>query len=171
LVSGLARASGDLIKNGSFGTPVCGAGVCEYGIGSTAIPHWRVGGNSVDLVSSAYFQPAVGNQSIDLSGSTPDSVTQQVATAAGTAYVLSWHLAGNPACGQSVKTMQVSWNGTVVDTLTFNTTGHSTASMGWKYRKITLTVSGSTSTVSFADATPDGSPCGATLDNVVLKAA
>jgi choice-of-anchor C domain-containing protein len=162
-------ASGNLIKNGGFEEPPCSS-VCEYSTGSTAISHWTVGGNSVDIVNASYFQPAQGSQSLDLAGSTSGSLTQKVATTSGTLYLLKWEMAGNPVCGQPVKVMHVSWDGTVVGSFKFDTSGHSTASMGWVERHLTVKADGAKSTIKFADATPDHSACGATLDEVSLKA-
>jgi choice-of-anchor C domain-containing protein len=159
----------NLIANGNFSQPACGgSGICEFFSGSTAIPHWTVGGSSVDITSANYFKPATGKASVDLSGSAPGSVTQQVATAAGGLYLLTWKMAGNLECGQAVKTMEVYWNGTLADTLEFNTSGHTTSSMGWVSRHITVAANSSVSSVEFADATPDKSRCGATLDEVSL---
>jgi hypothetical protein len=127
-----------------------------------------VGGNSVDVTSNSYWQPAKGSQSVDLSGSASGSVKQKVATTLGDTYVLKWYLAGNTACGQSIKKMHVYWNGKLVDSVQFNTTGHTPADMGWVSRHITVEAKGSTSSIEFADATPDHSPCGAVLDAVSL---
>jgi choice-of-anchor C domain-containing protein len=160
--------STNLVLNGSFEVPNCAPSFCEFGAGSTAIPHWKVGGSSIDLVYKGYFEPARGSQSVDLSGSAPGSVLQVVPTTAGSTYTLSWHLAGNPVCGQAVKTIHVFWNSKLVDSLKFNVTNHTPTSMGWVSRHITVKAQASTSSVEFADATPDKSQCGAALDEVSL---
>ena len=170
VASATAQAAGtNLVLNGGFERPANCPQICEYAAGSTAIPHWTVGGNSVDITAANYWQPAQGTQSLDLSGAASGSVTQQVATTAGTSYILKWSMAGNPVCGQKVKTMDVFWNGALADSLKFNTTNHTQASMGWVRRHITVTAKGSTSSVEFADATPDDSRCGAVLDKVSLS--
>jgi hypothetical protein len=43
-------ASTNLVLNGSFEVPSCAPSFCEFSVGSTAMPHWKVGGNSIDLV-------------------------------------------------------------------------------------------------------------------------
>jgi choice-of-anchor C domain-containing protein len=150
-------------------------GICEYDQGSTAIPYWTVGGNSVDITTDNSFQSATGNTSVDLSGSASGSLTQKVATTAGSAYILKWRMAGNTACGQKTKTMEVYWNGVRLGTFGFNTSNHTTKSMGWVTRQITVTAGAQESSVEFADATPGNavaaglnSACGATLDDVSL---
>jgi len=165
--------STNLIANGTFSEPVvCPKDMGKFVGGSTAITDWTVGEVSVNVVCHTYFQPETGDQSIDLSGTPgPGSLAQTVPTTSGNKYTLSWFMAGNPSCGQAVKTMDVDWNGTLVDAPTFDTTGHSVTSMGWQSEQITVSAVGATSTVLFADATPDMSLCGATLDNVSLVSA
>jgi choice-of-anchor C domain-containing protein len=162
-------ASGNVVVNGSFERPVvCPGQFNEYDRSSTAITGWVVGGNSVDLVCHTYFAAAAGRQSIDLAGSTSGSVSQGVATTPGDRYTLTWHMAGNTNCGQTVKTMHVLWNGKLVDAPSFNMTGRNNAQMGWVKRSLSVTAVSATSTIEFADATPDHCECGATLDNVSL---
>jgi choice-of-anchor C domain-containing protein len=171
--SASATTSPNLIKNGGFRSPVvhCSPGFCEYNAGSTALPHWAIGGNSVDLVSRSVWMPAPGRtQSVDLSGSGSGTLAQSVNTTAGSTYRLKWQIAGNPVCGQAIKTMDIYWNETLVDSVTFDTSGHSRKSMGWTSEQLNVTATGSTSSVEFADVTPDDSVCGAVLDSVVLKA-
>jgi hypothetical protein len=145
----------NLVKNRSFESPVVAAPCPKGGM--------------VGLTSTTHWQAAESNQSVDLSGNAPGSMTQEVSTVSGTAYVLGWHTAGNPDCGSSVKTMNVYWNGVQVDSVEFNTSGHTDSSMGWTYQHINVTATGQTSSIEFADATSPASSCGAVLDAVSLK--
>jgi choice-of-anchor C domain-containing protein len=164
-----ARGDSNLIVNGGFESPaVCPGQFDEYDRGSTAIPGWVVGGNSVDLVCHTYFVAAAGRQSIDLSGSTSGSVSQAVSTTPHETYRLSWYMAGNTNCGQAVKTMHVFWHGRLIEAPRFSITGHTNQSMGWVKKQVDVTATGATSNVEFADATPDHSECGATVDSVSL---
>lgn len=79
-------------------------------------------------------------------------------------------MAGNVACGQAVKTMHVFWEGRLIDSPTFDIAGHTDANLGWVHKQIDVTARSRASVVGFADATPDVSECGATLDNVSLVA-
>ena len=174
-------AKPNLVKNGSFESPVVAnpcpnggstnptPGICTYFGGSTGVSHWVVGGNSIDLTASSVWMAAKGHQSIDLSGDAPGSVTQKIATVKGRSYVLRWALAGNWDCGQPVKTMAIYWDGALKEKLKFNTTGHSTSHMGWVFKQITAKATSAASSIEFADATPDHSLCGATLDAVSLR--
>ncbi len=165
-----SAADANLIVNGSFEEPSVwqSSAVTEYAAGSTEMPGWTVGGNSVDLIGETYWAAEDGDQSLDLSGSAPGSVTQTVATTPGANYTLTWYMAGNTNCGQAIKTMDVSWDGTQVDAPTFDDSGDSGTSMGWVELQLNVTATSASSTVEFADATLDGSQCGSTLDNVSL---
>jgi choice-of-anchor C domain-containing protein len=169
----------NLVFNGSFerpvATPPCahgttGPGFCTYLAGSAGVPNWTIGGNSIDLVTSQLWMPATGQQSVDLSGDLPGSIRQSVSTTAGSFYDLTWEMAGNPACGQKLKVMNVSWDGVLMATQKFDTTKHSFSAMGWVRKTIRVEAIGPESTIGFADATPDKSRCGATLDAVRLTA-
>jgi choice-of-anchor C domain-containing protein len=161
------KTEAHLVPNRGFEHPVCSSS-CTFSAGSTAIPHWAVGGGSIDIVSASWWQPAGGSQSVDLAGVAPGSLTQDVATTAGTTYILRWHMAGNPEGGPKVKVMKVYWDGTLVRTCRFDTTGHTDTSMGWVRRQITVTATGPTSSIEFADATPHATLYGAALDRVAL---
>jgi choice-of-anchor C domain-containing protein len=166
-----ASAQTNLIQNGSFEEPTntSDASLPAGSTGINGITDWTIGGNSVNLDSLPYWQAEDGSQSLDLSGNFPGSVSQTVTgTTAGTPYTLSWWMAGNPECGQAVKTMAVYWNGALVDEPTFDTTSDYHLAMGWVEQEVNVVGTGN-DTVEFADVTPDGSSCGANLDNVTLE--
>ena len=131
--SASASAPANLITNGSFENPEIWQTnpYVAYDAGSTAMPGWTVETGSVDLTGPPYGVADDGNQSIDLSGTNSGSIRQTVATKPGQAYTLTWYMAGNVGCGNPVKTMQVSWNGTVIDSPQFSTAGYSYTDMGW----------------------------------------
>jgi choice-of-anchor C domain-containing protein len=174
-------AAQNLVKNGSFERPAVSSpchnggegnptpGICTYLGGSTGIPGWTVGSNSVDVTAASVWKAAAGHQSIDLSGDGPGSVKQVITTIKGKRYVLRWAMAGNWDCGQRIKSMVIYWDGAIVKAFNFNTAGHGASSMGWAYHQVTVIATGRRSTMEFADATADQSICGATLDNISLK--
>ncbi|GAA2353518.1 hypothetical protein GCM10010170_044900 [Dactylosporangium salmoneum] len=159
-------AAGELVTNGGFESPDGVGGFAEYGNGSTAMPGWTVTG-SVDQVGS-YWAAQEGAQSLDLAGASSGTITQTVPTTASTTYVLSWYQAGNPVCGQPLKTLTVTWNGATAATTTFDTTGHNGTDMGWTRQQVQVTATGPTATLAFTDATADHSQCGVALDAVSL---
>jgi choice-of-anchor C domain-containing protein len=166
----------NLVQNGSFENPPvtpCDAygcpdqGFVDLLAGSSTIPDWTIGGDSVDLTNN-HWQAEDGSQSVDLAGGAPGSLSQTVTTVPGQTYTLSWWMAGNPDNGAGIKTMDVYWDGSLVDQPSFNTAGHTDASMGWVEEQVNLTARSTSTTVEFADASSPDSAFGATLDNVVL---
>ncbi len=103
-----------LIVNGGFESGYSGNGIGYIpNVSGSTIPGWTV--SHVDWIGS-HWQAAAGSNSIDLNSSAPGSISQTIATAPGTNYVLSFALAGNPDGGPSTKTLQVliditPWNG------------------------------------------------------------
>jgi YVTN family beta-propeller protein len=174
----------DLISNGGFEAPIdCPADPHApsgnvYSSPSTAIPGWTVGTSvvaggfppGVGIACSTTTTPGAGSQSLDLSGDAPGSVSQVVPTTPGTTYTLSWYGTGDPACGQASKAMDVYWNGTLIDSPTFNVLGKTGLSVNWSPEEMNVAATSATSTVEFSDVTPDGSACGALLDDVSLIA-
>jgi len=174
----------NLISNGGFEAPIdCPADPHApsgnvYFSPSTAIPGWTVGTSvvgggfppGVAIACSTTTTPEAGSQSLDLSGDAPGSVSQVVSTTPGANYTLSWYGTGDPACGQASKSMDVYWNGTLIDSPTFNVLGKTGLSVSWSPEEMNVAATGATSTVEFSDVTPDGSSCGALLDNVSLVA-
>jgi hypothetical protein len=165
-----ARAStgSNLITNGCL--QVAGnTRIDTFEGGSTQIPGWTVGGDSVDVNASDYWEPGPGcSQNVDLAGNAQGSVSQTVSTTPGVSYLLQWYMAGNTECGPVVKSMHVFWEGRLVAAPTFDTTGHSDSSMGWLAVNVTVKATETRSVVKFADASAGDTGCGATLDDVWL---
>ncbi len=128
---GVAQAdAGNLLTNGSFeSTPAPGLGFLPVPAGnSTTIPGWTVvtppvygeSGGSVDVVASPYWNAEDGTNSIDLAGSTgtPGGLYQDVPTAVGTQYALTYWSAvnGDQTPGQT-HDLAVSVGGQVVATI------------------------------------------------------
>jgi choice-of-anchor C domain-containing protein len=135
----------NLVVNGDFETPDT---PCEYPYFTTyycpqAFNGWTVSCHSVDLVDACYFQPASGQQSVDLSGDDAGGIYQDLPTDPTNTYLLRFALAGNVVCSPTVKTMRVWWGrpadvdagspAAIVTTLSFNITGKTTTNMGWLY--------------------------------------
>ncbi len=158
-----------IVKNGDFEEPVINSlsGFAEYTAGQS-FQNWTVAAGSVDLIEEIYWVPAHGGQSLDLNGSSAGTIYQDIATRSGANYSLSFALAGNLACAPVVKHMQVWWGSTSVATLSFDTAGHSTSSMGWKYYSYPVHATGTVTRLRFVSLTEG--LCGPALDNVTVKA-
>ncbi|PKL75829.1 MAG: hypothetical protein CVV27_13360 [Candidatus Melainabacteria bacterium HGW-Melainabacteria-1] len=134
-VSGCAQPANNLVSNGDFETPSVGQ-TWRVFTGST-LTGWQIPTGNIELVGTA-FEAAEGVQSLDLVGSASGEISQSVATQAGTAYMLSFCLAGNPGGDPKVKELDVLWNGTSIATLSFDTTGKTTTAMGWQGYRIEI---------------------------------
>jgi hypothetical protein len=154
----------NLIKDGGFETPVASSDVQAF-FGGTIGP-WSVSG-SVELVTSGYWQPAEGAQSVDLAGTAPGGVTYTFTAPYADSYKVTFKLAGNPDCAPVTKQVGVYWNGALVSSPTFSTTGQTRASMGWKAKSVT--VAGLPGSVSLAFVAISTGPCGPVIDKVAVK--
>jgi choice-of-anchor C domain-containing protein len=156
----------NLIANGDFEEPPVSNGNFDTYYPGQSFGNWTVESGSIDQVYGAHFQPADGNQSVDLSGWEPGALYQDVPTQSGTCYQLAFALAGNPVCGAGPRQMEVWWGATRLDTLTFDTTGQSTTAMGWENHQYSVVASGASTRLRFNGLTPGY--CGAAIDTVSL---
>ncbi|HMM58257.1 MAG TPA: choice-of-anchor C family protein [Rudaea sp.] len=161
---GLALAAP--FQNGSFeiGPANPGSFITLNG-GDTSITGWTVTGNSIDYINN-YWQPADGARSLDLSGDAAGGIQQAFDTVAGHSYRVSFAMAGNGGGGNTIKSMQVQATGGALTTYTFDTTGHSYASMGWATQTYAFIATGASSTLSFTSL--ENNAAGPALDNVVV---
>ncbi len=152
-----------IVKNGDFEEPIVSPNAfVEYNAGHS-FQGWAVASGSVDLIGS-YWLSAHGNQSLDLDGSNAGTIYQDLPTSSGTSYTLSFYLAGNPVCAPPVKQMQVWWGSTLVATLSFDITGHSTITMGWQKHSYKVQATSSIIRLRFVSMTQ--SACGVALDAI-----
>jgi choice-of-anchor C domain-containing protein len=128
---------------------------------------WIVESGDIDQRNT--WGASSGQYSIDLNGNKPGSIYQDFATEKGKNYTLSFDLAGSPLSGDSplMKKIQVFWEETLVDTLSFDTRGRAANSMGWANYKYNLLASNDTTRLRFTSLT-DGNH-GAILDNIKVN--
>lgn len=139
LFGATALRAQNLASNGDFELPNVGATYLGVAAGVN-LWGWTVEDWSVDVIGG-YWRAARGNQSLDLSGDQPGGIHQDLVTAPGQTYNLRFAMAGNPDYA-SVKAMEVWWGNQKLDTLSFDTVGHSRTDMGWAYHSFTVTGSG-----------------------------
>nr|WP_221522637.1 choice-of-anchor C family protein [Kitasatospora kifunensis] len=139
----------------------------ELGTGQGIGP-WQVTSGTVDLIGAGFWQAAEGDQSVDLNGSGPGTIAQSFTTTAGTAYRVSYDLAGNPQLGPSVKTGKALIDGQDFQDFSFDITGKSSTDMGYVGRAFTFVATGSSTTLAFTATSPGAA--GPVLDNVQVQA-
>lgn len=125
----------NLVANGGFENPVIGA-VWDF---SPTLPCWvLVEPQKAELDPPTIWQPAVGNQSLDLNPDAPGEIYQTLQTTPGQAYNLSFRLAGNIQGNFGIKQVKVFWGEHVLGTFSFDTTGKSAENMGWISQQVTI---------------------------------
>lgn len=167
----------NLVNDGSFeDQPVTsGSGFDTYNQGQT-FGGWTVTGGNVDLIST-YWTAEDGNQSVDMNGLEPGTISQTVnGLNVGQQYQLSFWMAGNTAGGPNVKTLTAGIGSNSFDAV-FDDTGKSPSNMGWTQYSYDFTAANASELLSFDSTTtgacepasPDAA-CGPALDNVSIKA-
>ncbi len=146
---------------GVSGTEIVNAGDFEdpvIGVGGTPTPApasqgaWNVTSGSATGLGTGW-QAGGGAQSVELNGTGPGIVSQTLTTVAGTTYRIRLMVAGDPDGGPAVKEMRVGWGGTALRTIRFDTTGHSTSSMGWQTITLEAAASSSSTLLAFESLT------------------
>ena len=175
-------AIADMVVNGSFeigdaipGTP----GYFSVGSGNTtSIKGWEVvGAGGVDYMGS-FWKASDHERSVDLDGSPgPGGVQQAIATVPGTAYLVTFDMAGNSFRQPYVKYMQVAAVGTTIqsEAYSFDSETSTVTDMGWANMQFAFEADADTTILRFLSMTPASSTpyelyCGPALDNVSMSA-
>jgi choice-of-anchor C domain-containing protein len=168
ILTGPASATTPVLQNGSFesGNYVDGgSGFDTLPAGSTDMTGWTVTAGSVDWIGT-YWNAQDGSQSLDMNGTGPGSIAQTLSTVSGDSYFVQFELAGNPAGGPSVKTLDVSVGG-LPTTYTFTNSSTTTlVSMGWIPEGYNFTATSSSTTLTFSGDSSNLTDFGPALDNV-----
>ncbi|MCP2257158.1 choice-of-anchor C domain-containing protein [Streptoalloteichus tenebrarius] len=154
--------------DGSFETPKVNPGTFQYLTSGQSIGPWKVASGSVDLIGAGFWQAAEGDQSVDLNGQGPGTVSQTFTTVPGTTYTVTYSLAGNPG-GVPLKTGRALVDGQNFQDFSFDITGKTAANMGYVTRQFTFVARGSSTTLAFASTTPN-SAHGPVVDDVRVRA-
>lgn len=166
LVSPLQAAP---FTNGSFelGTDP-GATFISLPTNSTAITGWTVTGGDIDYIGGLW-QAGEGGRSLDMVGCSQGTISQTFDTVAGTRYLVSFLMAGNPGGNPPQKSLLVS-AADASQGYVFSDATATEVDMGWQSRAFQFTATGPATTLSFTN-TSDPSGCvGAALDNVSVMA-
>ncbi|HYF60380.1 MAG TPA: choice-of-anchor C family protein [Burkholderiaceae bacterium] len=173
-------AHAELVVNGSFENGTAPGSFTTLGTGSTAIDGWRIGKGSIDYIGG-YWVAADGSRSIDLAGNdNPTSLYQDLATAAGSTYTVSFFMSGNkdgeplPVKPLTVSVYDATLGGLPLiesNAFSFDTTGITNQNMRWTQYGFEFVAASALTRLSFefdADpAGPGGTCCfGPALDQV-----
>ena len=85
------------LSNGDFETPVLPNGQPFYN-GTPPLPGfgWQVASGDIDIANS-FWQPASGNQSIDLNGNSPGTIYEDFSFSVGGQWAVMFAMSANPA--------------------------------------------------------------------------
>ena len=111
---GTLRVATNVIKNGSFEKPVVQSGGFDNiptDADSPVLTNWTIDSGNVDLLNSTYWNPADGDQSLDLDGFAPGTISQVVPTVVGQTYDVTFRYTANPESPLPDPTMRIRING------------------------------------------------------------
>jgi choice-of-anchor C domain-containing protein len=164
VIFGVADILAAPFTNGSFESGGTNTGTfVTLNSPSSFIDNWTVDSGSVDWINS-YWTAAQGTKSLDLSGDGIGSISQTFNTTNGGQYSVSFSMAGNPAGGNSIKTLYAYVDSGLVGTFYFDTTGKSLNDMGWQQNGFIFTASGPSANLTFLSG--DNNSYGPALDNI-----
>ena len=162
----------NLLVNGSFETNSIGAGSWSN---VTSLGGWKGSNGYVQVWDGLFgYAAADGNSWIQIgAGSSPNTVSQTVATTAGDSLYLSFWYSARPGYTAAQNQFNVVWNGTVIDTLSPSSTPSGSPyetnfnKPVWKQATYVVKATGS-DTLGFAQPATAQGGIGALLDAVSL---
>jgi hypothetical protein len=180
LLTSTARGGANLVVNGSFETPtVPVGGYNNFPGGSTAITGWTVVGVDSSVGSTAFTQSGIafhaqqGNQFLDTAGVTSNSstsgVSQNVPTAAGATYILSFYV-GSATDHNFFYPSTVDLRIDGGPRVSYTNPNAPTDQLNWMQFTVTFTATGATATLTFLNGSASYN-YESLLDNVTLEAA
>ncbi len=143
-------------------------------IHANALSGWSIGGASIDVVPTAYWQSSHGGYSVDLIGTAGLGTISQTVNglAPGSHYSLTFDFAVNPETltneGGSTKILQVSMTNTSLSPTQFTGTAgtRTKTNMGYVQEVLNFTATSSSSTLTMAALMPTGLVQSATASTV-----
>jgi choice-of-anchor C domain-containing protein len=159
-----SSAGAQIVTNGSFETPTAPPGSFSNQSG-TSLTGWTISVGNVDLIDNGFWQAFAGSQSIDMNGSAPATLYQDIALTPGQTYRLGFAMAENFFGGPATKTMDVSIGSISAGSYSFDNPAATTTNMGWQTHTFDFVANAPTMRLQFASTT---SNCcwGPALDDV-----
>lgn len=174
----------NIIKNGSFEIPVINDSSIDTYLPGQIFGEWLVvseSSGSVEHIPGSRWNAADGLQSVDLNasdlpdldGSNPSAtgkpgiISQSLNTTKGEQYTIKFAISGNPEGPPLKKDLEVWWDSTLLDTVSFDVTGISVTNMGWAYHSYTATAVNDVTTLKFKSITSGN--YGPVIDDVSVE--
>jgi choice-of-anchor C domain-containing protein len=166
--------SANLVKNGGFENSDQlqswgGLSVPQAG----SLYDWNLLNGDLEVIGNGYWVPESGSKSIDLSGLSHGTISQDLSTISGQRYTLTFAMSGNPDSGEPthIRIVNVYWGDDPARQYSFDTSGISYQNMKWEPISIlNLEATSSSTMIKFEDVSPTyyGS-VGAALDDIVVE--
>jgi choice-of-anchor C domain-containing protein len=134
--------------------------------GNDALSGWTVSGGAINIVTDNYWVPLSGHRSIVLSSSGPGAIEQDIATAPGAVYRLTFWLSGEPFSSPTLKHVRLTAGATTQDQ-TYDITDAWHWDMAWSQRTFDFAATGSTTTLRLASM--DATQWGPALDSMKVE--
>ncbi len=161
----------NLVANGSFEEP---ANFCTDNppwtivLGGNIQSGWTVTGDSVEWVCpSSFWTIPDGVQAIDLDGNAPGGLGQVLQTVPGVTYDVSFQMAGNIYCGDTIKDIEFIIGGQS-QTYSWDSTGEVATSLNWETHTLSYSATGSSTQIQF-NSLDNNQSCGPMIDDVVVQ--
>jgi choice-of-anchor C domain-containing protein len=172
LTAGLLAAQAswaDLLVNGNFeqGPSIPSLNpIMAVAPGNDALSGWTVSGGAINIVTDNYWVPLSGHRSIVLSSSGPGAIEQDIATAPGAVYRLTFWLSGEPLSSPTLKHVRLTAGATTQDQA-YDITDAWHWDMAWSQRTFDFAATGSTTTLRLASM--DATQWGPALDSMKVE--
>lgn len=129
---------------------------------------WRVESGTVDVIGT-YWEHNGASGSIDLDGSSPGAISQEMATVPGVTYTVRFDMAGNCDGGTPTKALEVSAGDTSAKFEWNKPANWSRQSMGFETREFTFVATSDSTKIVFASQTQPNAVNGPYFGAVVTK--
>lgn len=156
-------------SNGGFELPAVAPSPFQTFNAGQELAGWTVTSGNVDLVHSSYWAAAYGVQSVDLNGSGPGELHQDLAVSPGQVYGISFQLSANPDCAPGPRTLAVLWAGTVIGEYAVESGSVSLPNLSYGVHQVQATAAAPVQRLSLRSTTAGA--CGPVIDAVQVKLA
>ena len=143
--------SENLVADGSFANTGVTNAFQTRGVGSN-FSSWRVESGTVDVIGS-YWEHNGARGSIDLDGSSPGAISQQIATEPGRTYTVKFDMAGNCDGGLPNKSLQLNAGGSSAKFEWSKPSDWSRQKMGYQTQEFTFVATSESTKIVFASLT------------------
>lgn len=144
----VGEASADLVVNGDFEAPTVPGGSYQI-FPPPPVPGWTLSsGPGIEIQNHVAGSPYTGNQFVELDSDANSSMYQDLATAAGERYTLSFAYSPRPGVAGDSNGIEVFWDGSLVVSLALSGIGNSDTV--WQVYSFDVMATGALTRLEFA---------------------